>query len=344
MTNPDQLKRRARIAEIARLAGVGTATVDRVLNDRPNVSPATRQRVEQAKAAIETGEPIKSRSRPWRLKVFLPGEAGPSTEYLAACFQEFGARGNATIECVFTKKMEPAVLARKLQACAGQGIDAIAFQALDDPRVRHAVEELAHLDIPCLTLISGLETPALAGFVGMDNRAAGKTAGYLMGRFERQKGAVAVVSGGQIYRVHEDREMGFRACLRRDFPHLEVVSTYSGHDDIDGNYTEVRKILESKPDLIGIYNVGGGNEGIAKALREAGRQHEITFFGHNLTPKTQGYLLDGTMDLVLHQNMKRAAGRAVDALIARLENRSYQIRLIPTEIITRENMMGATFG
>jgi LacI family transcriptional regulator, galactose operon repressor len=339
-----QLKRHAKIVEIARLAGVGTATVDRVLNKRQNVSPATKQRVEQAKAAIETSEPVQTRSRPWRLKVFLPGEAGPSTEYLAACFQEFGAKGNATIECIFTKKMEPAVLARKLQACAGQGIDAIAFQALDDPRVRHAVEELAQLNIHCLTLISGLETPALAGFVGMDNRAAGRTAGYLMGRMERQKGAVAVVSGGQIYRVHEDREMGFRTCLRRDFPHLEVVSTYSGHDDIEGNYTEVSKILESQPDLVGIYNVGGGNEGIARALKEAGRLDAVTFFGHNLTSKTQSYLLDGTMDLILHQNMKRAAGRAVDALIARLENRPYQIKLIPTEIVTRENMMGVTFG
>ncbi len=344
MSEPTQIKRRARVNEIAGLAGVGTATVDRVLNGRPNVSAATRQRVEQAKAAIENGEPIQKRPRPWRLKVFLPEEAGPSTEYLASCFHEFGARGNATIECVFTKKMEPALLARKLQACAGQGIDAIAFQALDDPRVRQAVEDLAQLNIPCLTLISGLETPALAGFIGMDNRAAGRTAGYLMGRFERQKGAVAVVSGGQIYRVHEDREMGFRACLRRDFPHLEVVSTYSGHDDIDGNYTEVRKILNDKPDLIGIYNVGGGNEGIVKALKEAGREKEVTFFGHNLATKTQDYLLDGTMDVIMHQNMKRAAGRAVDALIARLEHRPYQIKLISTEIITKENIMGVTFG
>jgi hypothetical protein len=42
--------------------------------------------------------------------------------------------------------------------------------------------------------------------------------------------------------------------------------------------------------------------------------------------------------------MKRAAGRAVDALIALLENRPYRIKLIQTEIITRENMAGATFG
>ena len=138
-----KIVRRARVAEIAKRAGVGTATVDRVLNERPHVSPATRQRVLQAKAAIETGARIAARPRLWRLKVFLPHDAGSSTEYLGTCLQAVGAEGNATVECVYTKKMEPAVLARKLRACVGQRIDAIAFQALEDPRVRDAVEYLA---------------------------------------------------------------------------------------------------------------------------------------------------------------------------------------------------------
>jgi LacI family transcriptional regulator len=55
-------------------------------------------RVLQAKAAIENGTSVVARNKPWRLKVFLPGKAGPSTEYLTQCFQEFSARGNATIE------------------------------------------------------------------------------------------------------------------------------------------------------------------------------------------------------------------------------------------------------
>mgnify|MGYP006249651031 CR=1 FL=1 len=43
----------ALIADIARLADVGTATVDRVLNGPASVCPATCQRVLQAKAATE---------------------------------------------------------------------------------------------------------------------------------------------------------------------------------------------------------------------------------------------------------------------------------------------------
>lgn len=47
MTN-DQRARAATIFDVARLAGVSHQTVSRVLNDLPNVRPATRERVEEA--------------------------------------------------------------------------------------------------------------------------------------------------------------------------------------------------------------------------------------------------------------------------------------------------------
>ena len=46
-------RRRARIADIAAKAEVGTATVDRVLNKRGGVSERTKQKVREAMAALE---------------------------------------------------------------------------------------------------------------------------------------------------------------------------------------------------------------------------------------------------------------------------------------------------
>lgn len=315
-----------------------------MLNERAPVRDATRQRVLQAKAAIENGTPVVARNRPWRLKVFLPSEAGPSTEYLAQCFQEFGARGNAIIECVFTAKMEPAALARKLRACEGQGIDAVAFQALEDQRVRDAVDHLKMRRIPCLSVISSLANSSVVGFVGTDSRAAGRTAGLLIGRLCQSSGLVVIISGGQFYRSHENREMGFRAVVRKEFPHLDLADTISGQDDIEGNYDITCKFIEEHPDLVGIYSVGGGNEGIVRALHDKNVAGEVKLIGHNLTPKTQAYLLDGSMHYVLHQNMRLAAELAVDAVISALEHRPGRIPILPIEIITRENILGTTFG
>jgi len=339
-----RIKQRATVAQIARLAGVGTATVDRVLHGRAHVGAATRQRVLQAKEAIEAGTKPAERPRPWRLRVFLPEDAGPSTEFLARCFQDYGARGEATIECVFTRKMEPGILARKLLATSGQGVDAVAFQALDDPRVHDAVHELERLNIPALAILSPIEHPSLAGFIGLNNRAAGRTGGYLMGRLTRRAGAVVVVTSGQLYRSHEDREMGFRIALRQDFGHVQEVVTCNAHDDGEGNYKAISRLLAERDDIVGIYSVGGGNLGIARALGEAGRARDIVFICLNLASRTQGFLMDGTIDIVLHVNMRLVAEEAVEALCAHLERRPFRPRALLTGVITRENIIGATFG
>ncbi len=48
VTTEEERARAATIFDVARLAGVSHQTVSRVLNDLPNVRPATRERVEQA--------------------------------------------------------------------------------------------------------------------------------------------------------------------------------------------------------------------------------------------------------------------------------------------------------
>ncbi|MEM1272737.1 MAG: LacI family DNA-binding transcriptional regulator [Pseudomonadota bacterium] len=339
-----KIKRRATVAQIAKLAGVGVATVDRVLHNRSHVGSATRQRVLQAKEAIESGVIPERRARPWRLRVLLPEDAGPSTDFLGRCFLEFGTRGTATVECVYTQKMEPSILARKLLATAGHGIDAVAFQALDDPRVHDAVRELDRLKIPSLTVLSQIENPSPIGFIGLDNRAAGRTGGYLMGRLTQRPGAAVVVTSGQLYRSHEDREMGFRLALRAEFPQIREIITCNAQDDAEGNYRAVRVLIEERDDIVGIYNVGGGNLGIARALGEAGRADDVVFICHNLTSRTQGFLMDGTIDIVLHVNMRLVAEEVVEALCAHLEHRPFKPRALLTGVITRENITGATFG
>ena len=340
--------RHARVSDIAHHAGVSTATVDRVLNQRAGVRETTRQRVLQAKAAIEAGvarpvaasrqpAPPPGRAVPWRLKVLLPADAGPSTEGLAHAFQAMGERGDVTVECEFMRKLEPAQLARKLRACTGQRVDAVAFQALDDPRVHHAVDDLGAAGLPCLSVASGLEHPGTAGYVGVDNAAAGRTAGYLMGRLTAGAGAVAVISSGPLYRSHNEREMGYRSALRPSAGRLTVVSAFNASDDDAGCAEVVTALLDDHPDLLGVYNVGGGNDGLVRALRNRGVDDELTVVCHNLTPETRDYLLDGAVDIVIHQDMQRAAEETVTALVAHLQSQDHRIAPLRVEVITREN-------
>ncbi|KAG1274906.1 hypothetical protein G6F64_015013 [Rhizopus arrhizus] len=82
--------------------------------------------------------------------------------------------------------------------------------ALEHPVVREAVNTLAQQGVPTVTLISDLANSARTAYVGLDNRAAGRTAGYLIARFIGLRAAhVALIAGSRHYRAHEERESGF---------------------------------------------------------------------------------------------------------------------------------------
>lgn len=232
--------------------------------------------------------------------------------------------------------MNPAALAGALAACAGQGSGGVAFQALDHPLVREAVSQLARARIPVFTLCSDIAVTHRIAYVGMDNRAVGRTAGFLMGRFCNGPGKLVVVWGGQLYRSHEEREIGFRAVVRQEFPWLHIIEV-NGNDDPEISFVCVSQLIARHPDLRGVYCVGGGQAAVARAIEKAHLARKLVMIGHNFNDETRPFLLSGTIDAIIHQDMTRIAEAALECLVGRDSVRSAPS--IPVEIITRENLM-----
>ena len=163
--------------------------------------------------------------------------------------------------------------------------------ALDHPKVREAVRDLAAAGIPVLTMVSDISNVPRIGYVGIDNRGAGRLAGHLLGRFIRVNATRSLLFAGSLsYRGHEEREMGFRHILAEEFAGLVIVQLRENLDDFERSYGEAKSLLNTHPDLAGIYNIGAGNRGIARALEESGRAGEVVFIGHELTEHTRRFL------------------------------------------------------
>jgi len=303
------LTRSARITDVAAAAGVSTATVDRVLNGRPNVRAATRQRVLAAAAELrylpETDLLRSLQPAPMQLAFLLPAGTNRYLQMLGDYIgYEHDALAPFNVHCrsVFVDSFDPAVLAAALKR-HGRDAAGVAFMALEHPLVREAVDKLVGRGVHVVTLISDLPGSKRAGYVGLDNRAAGRTVGLLMGRFlGGRKGKVAMIAGSLSYRGHEEREMGFLHVMRESFPQLRVIGVREGRDDAATNQRLARGLLEQHPDLIGLYNIGGASDGVGRALQEAGRDQKVVFIGHGLTPDTRGMLIDGTLDAVITQH------------------------------------------
>ncbi len=335
-------RHKARIIDIALQAGLSTATVDRVLNERPGVRQKTIDRVNEAinwldKAAVRP-KVIPSITADFSIDAIIAGASGFANEILSRELVHAGRARGVTLNSTYPKRMDPFALAEALRQCLKRRTSGIIVQGLDHPLVREAIEEIHSENIPVVSILTSLPGSQTLGYVGLDNRAAGRTAGLLMGRLLNSPGEIAVFLGGSLYRSHEEREMGFRAVVREEFPDLTLLPPCQGMDDPERNYKMAAELLEGKPNLTGIFSLGGGNRGIEKAILERGCKDTITYVAFNLTPLTRQALLTGVIDAVVHQDMARAADMAIGQLTNHLTARPVSFPNVPVEIIMRENV------
>lgn len=326
-------KKKAKALDIALRAGVSTSTVDRVLNARGRVSNKTIDLVMSAQSALENHEGKQS-SLIRRVEVILPKNAGNSTRYLAAFLEVIGRERGVLVRVNWVSKMNPSALSSALLEVSGRGADGIAFQALDHPLVHEAANKLRAEGVALTTIISDLAGNDEIGYIGIDNRAAGRTAAHLMGNYCND--SVAVVWSGQLSRAHEERESGFRALMRAEFPKITVKDVSGGNDEPKENFHICKKLLENDPLISGIYCVGAGPSAIVDAVAATQRSKRIKVFAHNLTQITSAHLLVSEIDVIIHQDMQEIARCAIDNL---LRGMPLGRHTVATHIITRENVL-----
>jgi LacI family transcriptional regulator, galactose operon repressor len=317
---------RTTLQDVARTAGVSLATVDRVLNSRPGVHVDTAERVRAAidelKYRPDRFAARLARGRDYKFQFILP--AG-NNAFMQALEREVRATAEGFIDervhigITNVDIFDGEVLAAAIDQVHGE-VDGAAIVALDHPSVREAIDDLVRSGTTVVTLVSDAPRARRAHYVGVDNSAAGRTAATLLGRFVAGRtGSVGLVAGSVALRDHTERQIGFEQVITRDFPNLKLLPVREGRDD-DARVEQLSKaLLRENPDLVGIYNVGAGNAGIVTALEEAGKNRDIVFIAHELTPLSRRHLIRGTIDAVINQDPGHEARSAARLLIAECE-------------------------
>ncbi len=339
--------RRTTLVDVAEAAGVSLATVDRVLNRRPGVSPRTLERVEQSlirlgyrpdPAAVRLARGIQ-----YQVCFVLPTGTNSFMSLLAAQAERTLialAEQQAFGDLVRVDVFDPHVLADTLRGLIGR-YHGVATVALDHPVVRDAIDAMVEAGMAVVTLVSDVPNSRRHRYVGIDNSAAGRTAATLMGRFSgRRKGPVGIIAGSLALRDHAERMFGFQQVIASEYPHLHVLPALEGRDDTQRCRQVTDKLLAEQPDLVGIYSVGAGNRGIAEAVQAAGRAREVVFIAHELTDFSRRYLIDGTMAAIINQDPGHEARSAARILLARCTNQAVidDQERIRIDIFLRDNL------
>ncbi|MBW9113993.1 LacI family DNA-binding transcriptional regulator [Rhizobium cauense] len=331
------------LKDVAREAGLGTATVERVINGRGGVSEKTAEKVTRAVKRLKYGvRDAELHRSALRIEVIL---VRPETSFFARlnrAFERIAASLDRAVllHRTFVKENDPAAMARHIASTTLRR-SGLIICAQDDPAVKQALRAVMASGVVVVQIVTRCDDGRLP-YVGIDNYAAGRTAAYYMsGLLAAKAGNFVAICHSGTYKGHRDRIQGFSDYLaERGSPNHVFLHAILGQDD-DLQIAELlAEALRRDPNIIGVYSAGGGDEGVAAVLQKWSRMRDIFWVGHELTHRKQRYLRSDLMNICIDQAPEVQARRSVDMVLHKLE-------IIPTEInsdpvrfltITRENV------
>jgi LacI family transcriptional regulator len=340
------MKGKATLKELMAVTQLSRATIDRALNDRPGVHPRTRSAVAAALRQLSLASPAGSSARSgqsthhFRLLV-QAGDAFTDelTRSAAELEPEFAASGvrMEVLSCVGVSDDE---VAARVDEAAGE-VDGIGIICTNTAATTAALRKCMAAGKSVVTLITDVDPDARHTYVGVNNRAAGQAAAFLIGRHlqAHMSPNVAVVVATFSYTCHEDREIGFRSLLRQRFPNVNLVEVIKGADSGAATYEATRRCLVEHGKLDGIYNVAGGNEGLAAALREHDLAGRTVYVTHEVNRITEPLLRSDAIDYLLTQDLRLLLRTAVEHLTSACEGRTVPPQaIVPIQTYSRYSL------
>ena len=332
--SPPRRATRPSMNEVAKAAGVSLSTVDRVINQRGSVNKRTKERVLAVAAQFDVSvQPAVTPNATLTFDIILPEGPNQFLDLLSDELEVAGAE-MAPPACLHIHRVagaDGAALARTLNTL--KSTDGVGLVAFDHPLVREAIRNITGRKIAFATVVSDLGEFGSVGYIGIDNRAAGRLAGQLAGRLVGPlEGKVLIIPGHRNYRCHEEREIGFRHLMEDHYPKLTTISL-GNRWSLNGLEAEVTEQFRSNHDILAIYNIGGGSDQIVSALRanEAGRK--IVFIAHDLTLETRDFLMSGILDIAIDQDARAQARGLIQVLEASARSSGrrniYPIKITP---------------
>ncbi|MGB3313861.1 MAG: LacI family DNA-binding transcriptional regulator [Albidovulum sp.] len=306
------------VKDIALQAGLGTATVDRVLNGRAGVRRQTAERVHHAIRELEAqAGQLAASGRKFIIDLVVEAPQTFRETLDAAIRQEMPLMQPASfrIRSDTRTHFPPDEMERALSRAARLGSHGVIVMAPDTGPIRDAIDRLDTEGIPVITLATDLPGTRRRAYVGLDNTSAGRTAAWFLHKWlaRHTRPRILVTIRNDRFRGEEEREKAFRQALQTMLPDAELAVIVEGHDTVEFTRRVGETVGTAPPD--GLYSIGGNNRLLLSAIRNAGAQKPI-LIGHDLDPDNRALLAEGAIDLILYHDLAEDIRNACRVVLA----------------------------
>jgi len=271
------------IRDIARLAGVSTATVSRVLNNKPDVDPATRERImsivnEQRYVPSATASSLAG-GRSSLLGVLVPSLTWPlmpnilqgiaevieQTAYELVLYSiSHRTDRSSLIDHILSTRLIAGLI-----AVYPDGIARAEMMNDGNPEASSHLVELYQHGLP-LVILDDQRLPSATPWVGPDNRiGAYEAVKHLVNLGHRR---IAYIQGPLQYQCSHDRFDGYQQALREAQIEVDPSLIFQGDFNTPSGYSAGMQLLQlpERPTAVFV-----ANDQMAWGVLAAGREQKL---------------------------------------------------------------------
>ena len=335
------------IKEIARMAGVSAGTVDRVIHNRGNVSPKSREAVESVLAMIDQKHAQHLLpSRVYKIIVSIPtpvageywGSIYDGIERAVKELQEV----SISLKYFFFNQFDIYSCRSSYEIIEQSDPDGVIIGSSFREETLELCATLEARGIPYAFVDSYLEGTSPVASFATNQFACGRILGRIMYGLSPEKGRFAVFSAMSIGNVisynSEERLVGLKAFFKDLGQESRVLTTTFSVLDPAENERTIPEFLRKNQDIKGIAVMNSRANIIADIVHSV--DPGISILSFDVTAKNVRCLEKGTITCLLCQRPEQQGFNAVRALVNKfLYNRVEPVfqYFTPVDIIIKEN-------
>jgi len=344
--------RKARLKDIAALAGVSIGTVDRVLHNRGQVAEKTQERILKIARELNYTPNIMARAlktrKGFNLVSLLPAPADENAfwlkhpEGIAKAMSELEQFPINLTQITFNFNSE-SDFQKKAKDLLKKPPDGIILAPLFRSQSIQFCSELKNKKIPFVFVDNYLTETNFLAYIGEDIFRSGRVAGQLADLLTAADEDILIVNiAKNIRNMHHlnKRVKGFRSYFSGSDRMKSKIFILNIPDTKRKTVKEMTdKILSVHPGIKTIFVTGSKSFIIAEYVHSSGHK-QMNIIGYDLIDKNVEYLRKGIIRFIIGQRPEEQTYRAVKKLFDYLSFNKLpeKMEYLPVDIVTSENV------
>ena len=346
------MKEKIRIKDIAIRAGVSVGTVDRVLHNRPNVSPPAREKVEKALAEMNYQPNMYASAlaynRSYTFYFIMPKHASEAywEEIEEGAMKACDTRRDfhVDVKMLYYKRFDDSTFEEAYEECLASSPDGVIIVPSQLAVTRKFTDILHERDIPFVLLDSYMPDLKPLAFYGQDSFCSGYFAAKMLMFIASDNTEIMLMKQMKDGRVaskqQDNREVGFRHYMHDHFPNIKITEVNLPLEEDRVAYDDIlERFFLAHPQVHHCITFCSKAHIVGDFLLRTNRRN-IQIMGYDMVKKNADCLREGSISFLIAQHAYMQGYYCVEALFNAivLKKKVNPVNYMPIEVLLKENV------